>query len=281
MDDKEPTGGDGLRSRVAGGDIDPRCDGALSPRLPCPGFAVWVLKERVSTNHTLRTQWESAFKREASLAHHHRHHDQTCTSPSREAGGPLAVATHERTKATKNEREENEDASQVPSGSGGEAKAVAMEETIQKLSEEVGRSVKQTASSIGPRHTTTGEPAPSQGFMQLLNDSPTTTTTTTSTTSRGGVGGYFLRPLRSPTEIFRRDRAGSRKRRHTKAKGRKSDRDDGDVGEAEQQVEEDAAVPAQVVLRREVPPADVYYFSKRNLKEGWLVKQGARLTVIC
>lgn len=115
-----------------------------------------------------------------------------------------------------------------------------------------------------------------------------------------------LRPLRSPKEVLaglgrssggsaKKAKAAGRKGRGAKTAGTDEGSCGGDLGgwdplsttstssspppagsedEAKVAVVGSSSRATVVVLRGEVPEPDVYYFAKRNVREGWLVKQG-------
>jgi hypothetical protein len=123
-------------------------------------------------------------------------------------------------------------------------------------------------------------------LQQLLQQHNDTTSNMQDKTQHGQP--LQLRPLRSPKEVLagrgRNSGSGSGKKggsgsgRKTKAKAKTTpgdDEGDGGSGAGEGASGDDATAHKTVVLRGEVPAANIYYFAKGNVKEGWLVKQGA------
>ncbi|ELR23075.1 PH domain containing protein [Acanthamoeba castellanii str. Neff] len=148
----------------------------------------------------------------------------------------------------------------------------------------------------------------SSSSLQLLNSGESHFHTTTTAAMDKPHQPLQLRPLRSPKEVLaglgrssggsaKKAKAAGRKGRAVKTAGTDEDSCGGDLGgwdplsttsppppppagsedEAKVAVVGSNSRATVVMLRGEVPEPDVYYFAKRNVREGWLVKQGGRV----
>jgi hypothetical protein len=190
---------------------------------------------------------------------------------------------------------------------------LTIEETIQLLSEEVNRCVLKSQAQLQHRRNLVasagaGDPlflptpaSPSSSSLQLLNSGEAHFHTTAAAMDKPHHQPLQLRPLRSPKEVLaglgrssggsgKKAKAAGRKGRGSKTAGTDAGSCGGDLGgwdpppmssppagsedEAKAAVALGSSRATVVVLRGEVPAPDVYYFAKRNVREGWLVKQG-------
>jgi hypothetical protein len=207
----------------------------------------------------------------------------------------------EEEREEEEEEEEKEDEDErvrkwVPSATSGAdlQRRLTMEETIEQLSAEVNRCVHKSAqqyrrnlvASAGDSFLPTIAALNAEELQQLLLQQHNDTTSNMQDKTQHGQP-LQLRPLRSPKEVLegrgrnsgsgKKGGSGSGRKTKAKAKTKATPGDDeGDGGSCGEGASgDDATAHETVVLRGEVPAANIYYFAKGNVKEGWLVKQGA------